>query len=484
MMLRNRRRAQILLSISLTLVTMAATVLLGLQAGAATAVPPNFDTSRLPGNEAELAVAINPTNPQNVVTLATLSNAKAGLAEGVTFDGGNHWTSTLIGTGAPLGRICCDEQLAWDTHGNLWMTYLLNTNGNVLVALSTDGGSTFTKVASIRPVKPVGSHAVQGATGKGVFRSAQHKASGDQPSIAADGNSVWVSYTVFPSTRIQAVGAKVTGLGRFGSFGTPENVPTGHGGGDYGSTALGPDGQVMVSYQTATNGQGGAKLETALDPDGLGPKGFQAPVLLAHTHVGGFDFIPAQPDRSVDAEVNLAWDRSGGPHSGRVYAVWTAENPNESNNMDIMFQSSDDNGVTWTAPIRLNDDRTTNSQFQPSIAVDQTSGDIGVSWYDARNDLGSGGSGDTDGIPNDDVQTWATNSRDGGATFVPNFRVSAGTSNAADTHTSFDYGDYTAAAFQSGLFYTVWPDNSNSTGDNPDGHLHALDVYAARIAVP
>ena len=62
--------------------------------------------------------------------------------------------------------------------------------------------------------------------------------------------------------------------------------------------------------------------------------------------------------------------------------------------------------------------------------------------------------------------------------------MSAGTNNAADTHTSFDFGDYTAAAFQSGLFYTVWPDNSNSTGDNPDGHLHALDVYAARIVVP
>ena len=98
MMLRNRL-AHILLSISLTLVTVVATGLFGTQAGATTAIPPNFDTSRLAGSEAELAVAINPTNPQNVVTLATLSTAKAGLAEGVTFDGGNHWTSTVIGTG-------------------------------------------------------------------------------------------------------------------------------------------------------------------------------------------------------------------------------------------------------------------------------------------------------------------------------------------------------------------------------------------------
>lgn len=478
------RHPRVLTRASLTLLTVSATILLGLPAGAAApSIPPNFDVTRLPGNEAELAVAVNPTDPGNVVTMATLSTAAAGLAEAYTFDGGTTWTSRIIGTSAPLGHICCDEQLAFDPYGNLWMTYLLNGNGTVPIALSTDGGKTFTRVATIHPVKPVGAHSVAGATGKGVFR-ATHKASADQGSISADGHSVWVSYSVFPSTRIQAAGARVSGLGSFGRFKTLETVPTGHGVGDYGSTAVGPGGQVMVSYQSATNGQGGAKLYTAVDPDGLGPKGFGAPVLLAHTHVGGFDYIPAQPDRSVDAEVNLAWDRSGDPHTGRVYAVWTQEHPNESNDMNIMLQWSDDAGATWTSPVRLNDDHTTTSQFQPSIAVDQATGYVGVSWFDARNDSGTGGSGDTDGVPNDDVQTWATYSRDGGATFAPNFQVSEGTNNAADTNTSFDFGDYTAAAFQSHVFYPVWPDNSNSTGQNPDGTLNALDVYAARIVVP
>ncbi len=27
-------------------------------------------------------------------------------------------------------------------------------------------------------------------------------------------------------------------------------------------------------------------------------------------------------------------------------------------------------------------------------------------------------------------------------------------------------------------------DNSNSTGDNPDGRLHALDLYTAAVSVP
>jgi len=427
--------------------------------------PVNFNVTAMSGNEAEDAIAVNPANPSNVVAMSTLPDVVAGLAVGVSFNGGQTWARRVIGTtGDPLGEICCDEQLAWDRFGNLWMTYLVNTNGHVLVALSTDGGISFTKVADV-------------------------VTNGDQPSIAVGRNSVWVSYTFFPGTQIQAFGAPVSGLGRFGSFTAPENVPSPHSNGDYGDTAVGPAGQVMVTYQKSTNGQGGTNIYTAVDPDGLGPAGFEQATLaansrIAHSHVGGFDFIPAQPNRSVDAEANLAWDRSGGAHNGRVYLIWTQETPNESDNTDVMVQRSNDNGATWSAAVKLNDDNTPNSQYNPAIALDQSSGDVAVSWYDTRNDLGSGGSGDTDRIPNDDFQIWATSSTNGGASWAPNFRVSGGTSNAIDANSFFDVGDYTHAAFVAGSFWPAWSDNSNSTGDNPDGTLHQFDLYTARIPIP
>lgn len=115
------------------------------------------------------------------------------------------------------------------------------------------------------------------------------------------------------------------------------------------------------------------------------------PRLFARTRVGGFDYLPIQPDRSFDAEANLAWDRSGGAHNGRVYAIWVQEVKNESDNFDIMLQFSDDDGATWTPAIRLNDDTGTNSQGNPAIAVDQTSGDIAISWYDALMTSGTAG---------------------------------------------------------------------------------------------
>ena len=240
----------------------------------------------------------------------------------------------------------------------------------------------------------------------------------------------------------------------------------------------------MVTYQKAENGQGGTDVYTAVDTDGLGPSGFNTPVLVAHSRVGGFDSIPAQPDRTIDDEANLAWDRSGGAHNGRAYLVWTQESPSESDNTDIELQHSDDNGATWSPAVKVNDDHTVNSQYLPAIALDQTTGNVALSWYDTRNDLGTGGSGDTDGIPNDDFQVWGTDSTNGGATFAPNFRISAGTSNAIDANSFFDVGDYSHAAFVGGTFWPAWSDNSNSTGTNPDGTLHQFDLYAAKIQIP
>lgn len=439
------------------LVALASVALAG-----AVPLPANFDASVMAGNEAEHAIAVNPTNPSNIVAMSTLSDVPAGLSSNVSMNGGRTWTHQVLGLpGDPLGEICCDEQLAWDRFGNLWMVYLVNTNTNVPVAVSTDGGRTFTKVAEIQT-------------------------DGDQPSIAVGPSSVWLSFAKYPGRVIHAYGAPVTGLGRFGSFVGPQTIPGGNGSGkgNYGDTAVGPDGEVMVTYQQRDDGQSGSHVYTATDPDGLGPAGFQPAREVARSLVGGFDFIPAQPHRSIDVEASLAWDQSAGPHRGRAYLVWTQETANESDDTDVMFQFSDNEGTTWSAARRLNTDQTINSQFMQAIALDQTTGALAVSWYDARSDLGAGGEGDTNHVPNDDVQIWATYSTNGGATFAPNFRVSRGTSNATAANSGFDYGDYTHAAFQSGAFYPAWSDNSNSVGGNPDGTLHKLDLYTAKVSVP
>jgi hypothetical protein len=217
---------------------------------------------------------------------------------------------------------------------------------------------------------------------------------------------------------------------------------------------------------------------------GLGPAGFGKTVSVVDTHVGGFDFIPPQPDRSIDSEPGVVWDKTAGPHHGRAYIVYTLEVQNESNNTDIFVRHSDDGGATWSAGVRVNDDSTKNSQFLPKIALDPTTGNLAVVWHDSRLDLGAGGPGDTNGLPNDDAQFWGAFSTNGGASFTTNIQISTGTSNSHDSGNGIDYGDYTGLSFYGGIAHPAWADNSNSTGDNPDGALHGLDIYTASVLVP
>ena len=155
----------------------------------------------------------------------------------------------------------------------------------------------------------------------------------------------------------------------------------------------------------------------------------------------------------------------------------------ESNDTDIQLRYSDDNGATWSASVRINDDVGTSSQFNPKISLDSTTGAIAVAWYDARNDAGNHRRGDTNGIPNDDIMIYATSSRDGGATFRRNQRLSKGASNDNDAGSGVDYGDYSGFAFHNGSMYFSAADNSNSTGDNPDGALTKFDLYAAPLSI-
>jgi len=443
------------------------------------AAPVNVDVSQRHLNESEEAIAVNPANPDNIVTVTNVGHAEAGLTagmlEGVSFDGGKTWTTKLIGLGAtdPLGDACCDPSLSFDKYGNLFMTYLYEVEDQVPVALSTDGGLTFHVIANISKADLPGKKGNR--DNRGLFRFV------DQPTITAAHNEVWVVFNA--GGPMAATGARVSGSGQVGAF-IPLDVVPGTNNCTYGDIAIGPSGQVMQACSLTESGQGGGKIFVNTDPDGLGPAGFGDRTFVTQTHVGGFDFIPAQPDRSVDAEPGLAWDRTGGTHNGRVYLLYTREHLNESDNTDIYVRHSDDNGATWSAAVPVNDDHTSNSQFLPKISLDPTSGSIAVVWYDSRNDVGIGGPGDTDGIPNDDAQFWGAFSTNGGASFTRNIQISAGTSNSHASGNGIDYGDYTGLSFYGGIAHPAWSDNSNSTGTNPDGALHQLDIFTAAVPLP
>jgi hypothetical protein len=193
--------------------------------------------------------------------------------------------------------------------------------------------------------------------------------------------------------------------------------------------------------------------------------------------------------RGIDPDARLAWDHSGGPHNGRLYLVYTdrRDPANPTNDTDIFLRCTDDEGTTWSNPVRLVDDTTDATQFWPAIAVDQTTGYVAVTWYDTRTNP----SNPTN--PSDQLaEVYGTLSADGGTTWLPNFRIAAGPSNATTTAAAttsfpalnpFNFGDYDTMGFDHGVFYRSWSDNSNSTGDNPNGQFNGLNVDTAPVTV-
>ncbi len=162
----------------------------------------DVDASQKAGDDTECAIAKNPANPQQL--FMACNTASAGIFAARSTDGGDTWTfpdpadRTIADGDAGQGAAaCCDPTLAWDSFGNLYITYLAALVGgsspSVETLLSTDGGLTFTTIGS--------------------FAGSQ-----DQPTVvAADTTApgvpvaLWIVWN--QSGQMRARGAAVTGLG-------------------------------------------------------------------------------------------------------------------------------------------------------------------------------------------------------------------------------------------------------------------------------
>lgn len=413
----------------------------------------DVNVSQLTNYQNECAIIANPSNKNQL--FAACNNAAGGLFAARSNDRGVTWTypdpadRALADGDAGQGALaCCDPSLAWDTFGNLYLGYLDAAVANVVVLISIDGGANFNNLATFA-------------------------GSVDQPTVVAANTTavgapvaVWVVWNQGGSMR--ARGAAVTGLGTVGAFNALQNIP-GTNGCSFGDVAIAPTGVVVQACQNPTGGQGPATIRVNIDADGLGPNNFGASIAATTTNVGGFDFIPPQNIRSVDAEAGLAYDRNpASPRFGRLYLVYTDEVVDESNDTDIMVRFSDDNGANWSAPIRVNDDPAPpiRSQFLPRIATNPISGNIAVCWHDARNSA-----------TNNAMQEFCTIATPTPAApaFMANIQVgdqpSTGTGSSPPVPGQLDiqFGDYSGMTYFQGFVHPIWADISNSTGDNPDG---------------
>lgn len=418
------------------------------------------------GIEAEPSIAVNPLNPSQIIVFTVYLNPHPnGLIRSRSTDGGNTWTVDLFATGVDYTQACCDPSAAFDAYGNLYLAYMNGNRDTAILLHSSDGGATFSQIYS---------HS--GTMGIGAV---------DQPTVTTgpgqNGNneSVWITFAKKYQTpdvhKILVTGAPVTGLGQVGSFSTELDISTSQtSDAVFSDITVGPNGQVMVAYQNKPSST--QTLYYASDSDGVGTTDqFSSRGSIRSVNMAFSLAIPAQDKRGVEISTGVEYDQSSGPYSGRVYLLHTDRPSGSGYNTDIYVQHSGNNGTTWSSRVKVNSDSTTRSQFIPWMAVDPITGKVAVCWYDCRADSA-----------NKKPHFYAAVSSDGGATFSKNIQLTRSTSDiyrlyAVESSYGFDYGDYTSMVFWNGYLYAAWADNSNGTGDNPDGQVK-LDINIAHFS--
>ncbi len=352
--------------------------------------------------------------------------------------------------------------------GEIYYAFLEAASGDptdIALAKSTDGGLTFPS--------PFGNPSASVQNGYDVM---------DKPAVAVDNGAasprrgtVYVAWTYFFTnygyTAILCAGA-ADGV----TFNPPKVLSVIDGAPvDHAAVAVAPNGDVYVAYEDGHLSPDGITITRSTD----GGQTFSGLRTVA-TYRGagalsaGGGGVPSNPGPSLAVDGN-----------GVVQVAWAAPaSGTTADRSDVWYSRSTDNGTTFSAAKKLNDDGTATTQAFPAIAA-LPDGSVAVRWADRRNDAARDALNDV----------YMVISRDGGVTWGRNFRITDRNSPWAPAphnllgtgHTSYD-----GLAADGGNFYVSWTDERSGDADvyaagvpeafdatTPDFNLSALTTYAA-----
>ncbi len=223
---------------------------------------------------------------------------------------------------------------------------------------------------------------------------------------------------------------------------------------------VGPDGTLYVAWHDIYHN----KLVISSSSDGGKTFG---PVSTISTTVIVFDVgIPAMDTRRALLYPACGADLSSGQDRGTLYCGWMDETV--SSGTDIFFSKSLDKGLTWSSPLRVNDDPVgvANDQFNQWLSVDPTDGSIHISWHDTRNDP-----------THLSADVFYARANNGGVSFSKNVQVTTAPTNetCCGADLGNQYGDYEGIAAFGGIAHPFWTDRRVSVS-NLDEEIFTASV--------
>lgn len=427
------------------------------------------ETDQLP-TQNESSIAINPTDPLNLIGAAVDYRASSATWVYYTTNGGKAWSNTNLGYARPGWASSNDPSVAFDKDGRGYLCYggfgrdtsKRGENG-VFVSITSNGGRTWGPT-HIPVIIHLGKQ-----TADSSFED-KYYVHVDTASASPYKGHVYIPWkrVINRDSSTQIVIAKSTDRGL--TWSTPKNVSDRFSrtsedttfGQSFPLARTGPDGSVHLVWNSGTE----RSVRYARSTDGGAT---WTPPRIIHTYAsfGTKSKIGNQVNSRVKGSVRaeayptLSIDNTNGPRRGWLYLCWAAGKV-----PDIFFSRSTDNGATWSPQILVHS-VSTNDQFWPWISVDPTSGDVAVMYFDSRDD-----------DANILVNTYVSLTTDGGATWTDR-RVGDGVNDLRNN--PFDgrtfAGDYSGCDFYNGKVYPSWVDMRNTTQTN----MADNDVYTSIV---
>ncbi|MFM8280440.1 MAG: T9SS type A sorting domain-containing protein [Bacteroidota bacterium] len=432
------------------------------------------ETDQLPVQN-ESSIAVNPTNPRNLIGSAVDYRASSSAWVYYSMDGGRTWKNVNLGKPPKMTTSSNDPSVAFNRNGTGYLVYgafgdrtKASPENGVFFSRTTDGGVTWTK--HIPVIQHLGEQ-----TPDSTFEDKYYIWVDNSP------NSPYANRLYIPWKRVinrdsstQIVNVYSTDNGNTWSTPVPvsdrvsgisEDTTFGQ---SFPLTVTGPDGEVYTVWNYGPKSSIG--FAKSLD----GGNTFSKPRLVQtyrsfgkakaldegvrHTVKGGV---------RAEAYPSLTCDITNGPRRGWLYLAWSADSiPN------VYVSRSTDKGETWSTP-KIVHSTETNDQFWHWITIDPVNGDLGIMYLDSRDD------------PNNIITNcYVSYSRDGGDTWMDR-RASEAQSDLRNNpfKNNVFAGDYSGCTMYDGIIYPSWVDMRNAATSKIDNDAYT-SIVNTRIPQP
>ena len=330
----------------------------------------NVKLNTIDDRSCEVTIAINPTNPLNIVAGANLKNTF------YTFDNGKSWINDTISSSF---NVWGDPCVIFDMQGNAYYFHLSYPSrpdrsgwiDRIVCQKSIDGGKGWTEgtYTGLNPPKKQDKQ-----WGCSDWTNSKWK------------NNVYVSWTQFdqygsrnPDDSSNILFSRSTDSGISWSNSTRINEMAGDCR-DSSNTVegavpcIGPNGEIYVAW----GGPAGLIFTKSTDGGKTFSRNVKAGEIAWDYEIEGIYRCNGLPIAGCDISNSI--------YRGNLYVNWSDQR-NGNSNADIFLVKSTDGGETWSKPKRVNDDERGNNkqQFMSWMSVDPVTGNIYIIFYDRRN---------------------------------------------------------------------------------------------------